>query len=873
MNSESIINKENECNNNKEENLVDNSQNENNNDNIFENNKQNIDLDLINNNKGKNIEDEQSYKIPNLNFINDYYKEEDLKIENNKTKDGKYILDINEIIGKKEFEMPITLEILNESFENYSKSKVSSRDFGIIKAYAVNTNQGIVRDYNEDRVSIVINMVKPDNCNIDDLEWPRISYFGIFDGHAGSKCADYLKDNLIKKISDNNFFPKDIKKAIYYGFQSAEKDFLENYAIQNGQLIDKSGSCALILLTVDNLLYVANVGDSRCVISCKNGKILKDVTRDHKPNYPYEKERIIKNNGTVYQSETPIDIELEGESDNNILKDKVILGPYRVNPGRLSVSRTIGDAEAKIPELGGNPNVIISEPDIYIYDLEKDDVDFFILGCDGIYDQLSSKDVLDCAWMVLNDISDEIKNNLNTSCGNIIDIILKMSMIRKSYDNVTSLIVAFKERNEYRNYSKKEKNHKKSDTISFNEINQFFSKIKNNDKPKIKLNKVKEKTILTNKNTLPTLKLLNPNKNNNFKLKKLFKENNNFFNYINKLKNYNNKLRNAEENSCFRHISVPRNQNVNNINSLKINRNNINTHKNDIQKIKKEYENYSLNSLTSFNNNKNSYDELNFIRLTQNNNKNNFKNKIKEKNKILANSSKNSRMNSLYLIKNSSYCSIDDEVDSNSKPIQNNKNINAYQGTPISIRLKNNNDSPYNINYIKFHSVNKKNNILTDTNLIHNNEKQINKNDKIYNMRLKSVDDKLPLYQKAFKGTLSSQKNKEIYTRISDRNKKNNISLNNKKINRITYDNFDNAIKKDDLSSLINNQKIYPLIDDKHTTLKPVILKLELKKDKNENNRHSNDSLKYNSLENNNNDAKMPLISQQRRIETISNNK
>ena len=230
-------------------------------------------------------------------------------------------------------------------------------------------------------------------------------------------------------------------------------------------------------------------------------------------------------------------------------------------------------------------------------------------------------------------------------------------------------------------------------------------------------------------------------------------------------------------------------------------------------------------------------------------------------------------MNSLYLIKNSSYCSIDDEVDSNSKPIQNNKNINAYQGTPISIRLKNNNDSPYNINYIKFHSVNKKNNILTDTNLIHNNEKQINKNDKIYNMRLKSVDDKLPLYQKAFKGTLSSQKNKEIYTRISDRNKKNNISLNNKKINRITYDNFDNAIKKDDLSSLINNQKIYPLIDDKHTTLKPVILKLELKKDKNENNRHSNDSLKYNSLENNNNDAKMPLISQQRRIETISNNK
>ena len=43
----------------------------------------------------------------------------------------------------------------------YEPTKCSSGRNGIIKAYAANTNQGIVRDYNEDRVSIILNIVKP----------------------------------------------------------------------------------------------------------------------------------------------------------------------------------------------------------------------------------------------------------------------------------------------------------------------------------------------------------------------------------------------------------------------------------------------------------------------------------------------------------------------------------------------------------------------------------------------------------------------------------------------------------------------------------------------------------------------------------------
>lgn len=38
--------------------------------------------------------------------------------------------------------------------------------------------------------------------------------------------------------------------------------------------------------------------------------------------------------------------------------------PVRVLPGKLSVSRTIGDKEAKLTKYGGNPKVVIAQPDI-----------------------------------------------------------------------------------------------------------------------------------------------------------------------------------------------------------------------------------------------------------------------------------------------------------------------------------------------------------------------------------------------------------------------------------------------------------------------------------------------------------------------------
>ena len=63
----------------------------------------------------------------------------------------------------------------------------------------------------------------------------------------------------------------------------------------------------------------------------------------------------------------------------------VVQGPCRVYPGRLSVSRTFGDIEAKSQYYGGNSKVVISEPEITVFKLSEDH-EFLILGSDGIFD-------------------------------------------------------------------------------------------------------------------------------------------------------------------------------------------------------------------------------------------------------------------------------------------------------------------------------------------------------------------------------------------------------------------------------------------------------------------------------------------------------
>jgi serine/threonine protein phosphatase PrpC len=111
-------------------------------------------------------------------------------------------------------------------------------------------------------------------------------------------------------------------------------------------------------------IYCANAGDSRTVM-CERGNMV-ELSKDHKPDLPNERSRIIKSGGTV----------VEG----------------RVN-GALSLSRAIGDFDFKYitppkdaqPSWFLNNHAVTSYPDVVVLPFHKD-VEFMILACDGIWD-------------------------------------------------------------------------------------------------------------------------------------------------------------------------------------------------------------------------------------------------------------------------------------------------------------------------------------------------------------------------------------------------------------------------------------------------------------------------------------------------------
>jgi protein phosphatase PTC2/3 len=67
-----------------------------------------------------------------------------------------------------------------------------------------------------------------------------------------------------------------------------------------------------------------------------------------------------------------------------------------------------------------------------------------VLGCDGIFDKMSNHDVAQCVW---NSVADnrtlKVANNVHKQSGMGVEYILKNSLLRRTLDNVTVVMVAF----------------------------------------------------------------------------------------------------------------------------------------------------------------------------------------------------------------------------------------------------------------------------------------------------------------------------------------------------------------------------------------------------------------------------------------------
>ena len=91
---------------------------------------------------------------------------------------------------------------------------------------------------------------------------------------------------------------------------------------------------------------------------CRDGKAIP-LSFDHKPDNKEEKERIEKAGSTI----------MDGRVDGN-----------------LNLSRSLGDLKYKAnKDLTPEEQPITANPDVEEFDLHEDD-EFFIMGCDGIWE-------------------------------------------------------------------------------------------------------------------------------------------------------------------------------------------------------------------------------------------------------------------------------------------------------------------------------------------------------------------------------------------------------------------------------------------------------------------------------------------------------
>ena len=225
--------------------------------------------------------------------------------------------------------------------ENYPKEKLNNTFVNVISGYGAISYNRIRKNYNENRLKIIteFKLPKPVQQKNGEMVDPKISYFAIYDGHGGEKCCTFLQENLHNYIFNSKYFPLYTTQAINNAYIKAEKDFSEKVIDQKtGKLSDRSGSCSISALIMDEFCFITNLGHSRALYSFDSGKKIFQVTRDHKPNDPIEKERIEKAGGKIYKVDT---LKIEGVTvkiDEKKFPSGLTI-PYRLYPRHIEVRK------------------------------------------------------------------------------------------------------------------------------------------------------------------------------------------------------------------------------------------------------------------------------------------------------------------------------------------------------------------------------------------------------------------------------------------------------------------------------------------------------------------------------------------------------
>lgn len=248
------------------------------------------------------------------------------------------------------------------------RSRLNESGFGGCCYQAV-SKQG-KRPYNEDRylcqpkIQYPLMLTRKQQTQLHDL-------YAVFDGHGGSKCAEFLKENFPVLLARSQQLETNPEEALRQTFAKAEDKFLT--ICQSKEKLETSGACAVVCLVREGTIVVANLGDCRAMLLSREGYLL--LTRDHKPEDRGEKIRIIRHGGKIYRQQ------------QGVLNQIKIFRQSRILPGNLNVSRTIGDAEVKLKKYGGLPGMISSVPDLNTF--PSSPYSHLLIASDGLFEAFS----------------------------------------------------------------------------------------------------------------------------------------------------------------------------------------------------------------------------------------------------------------------------------------------------------------------------------------------------------------------------------------------------------------------------------------------------------------------------------------------------